>query len=145
MKTTLLYTMAIMLSFFCSCDENRTVIETEPDGYQGNTIKLSNTELNFSSHSSIKEVTTEGEQWVMSIITTNDYYFMDNIVVTTGDIGKFENTPLKIEGDWFIITRELKKIIVEVKSNEINQNRIVKIEVNDRNYFDQVTVTQAGN
>ena len=127
-----------------SCDKETS----EPNGYQDNTIKLSTKELSFASQLSTKEVTTEGEQWGMFIITNEDTdldYSEDNIVMTMGDIGKNENTPLKIEGDWFTITRELKKISVELKANDSNKKRVVKIGVNDRNYFDRVIVEQAGN
>ena len=53
-------------------------------------------------------------------------------------------TPFKIKGDWFTITRELKKISVELKANDSNKKRVVKIGVSDKNYFDRIEVEQAG-
>ena len=134
----------LMMIGLISCDKETS----EPNGYQGDTIKLSTKELSFSSQPSTKEVTTEGEQWVISLIANEDTdldYSKDNIVMTIGDVGKNENTPLKIEGDWFTITRELKKITVELKDNDTNKKRVVKIGVADRNYFDRITVEQDGN
>ena len=106
MKALLLFMTTIMLSLFCSCDKNKT--ETELDGLASNSIHLSTRELKFDSSSSIKEVTTEGNRWMIYIITNEDTdldYSEDNIVMTMGDIGKNENTPLKIEGDWFTLKK----------------------------------------
>ena len=52
---------------------------------------------------------------------------------------------MKIEGEWFKKTRELKKISVELKANDSNKKRVVKIGVSDKNYFDRIEVEQAGN
>lgn len=141
MGKTFLILMAA--SLFLSCNKNAS----EPIGYQDNTIKLSADKLSFTASSASKEVLTEGSQWKLFLITNEDVtldYSVNDLQITTGDIAHYENTPMKIEGDWFTVTRELKKVTVDVKQNNTNKKRILKIGVNDRNYFDRIVVEQSG-
>ncbi len=148
-----IYSLLVVLSLF-AC--NKETDNKEPLGKASDTIKLSTDSLLFNSTDSVKEVTTEGDRWEMGLILNGSYpldYSKENLKYIRGNIGVYENsslpiyenTPLKIEGDWFVISRELKKITVEVKPNETKQNRKVEIMVNDRNYFGTLTVTQSGN
>lgn len=140
----LLMIATMILSILSSCNEDKE--STDLDGRQLDTVKLSTKWLTFNSQASTKEVTTEGDQWNMFLIMNEDTeldYSNDDLVITSGDTGKYENTPLRIEGDWFTVTRELKRITVNVKPNNTNKKRIVKIGVNDRNYFDRIVVEQS--
>lgn len=142
---TIFYLLTIFTLFACDKDKQ----STEPNGHQDDTIKLSTKELTFNTSSATKEIITEGEQWEMHLITNEDDsngldYTVENLKIIKGNIAGYENTPLTIESDWFIITRELKKIKVELKQNKTEKNRTVKIGVSDRNYFDRITVEQLG-
>ena len=135
-----------MMIGLISCDKETS----EPNGYQDDTIKLSTKELSFSLQPSTKEVTTEGEQWVINELEVDGQMYAllhavdyDDLLIERKEINNFA-TPFKIKGDWFTITRELKKISVELKANDSNKKRVVKIGVSDKNYFDRIEVEQAG-
>ena len=54
-------------------------------------------------------------------------------------------TPLRIEGEWFTITREgLKRILVEVKANPMSKERILILPLASGNNGQTLTIKQEG-
>ncbi len=54
-------------------------------------------------------------------------------------------TPLRIEGEWFTITREgLKRILVEVKANPTSKERTLVLPLASGNNGQTLTIKQEG-
>lgn len=124
-----LFTMFLLSS---SCSDEK---DTEIVGKKNDDIKLSTKTLTFDSSSSIKEVTTEGDKWViLSPIKVNEIEVNHT---------KPTMTDYEINGDWYTITKKRKKIIIKVSENESGKSRVIEIPLQSGNYFDALTVTQS--
>lgn len=124
-----LFTMFLLSS---SCSDEK---DTEIVGKKNDDIKLSTKTLTLDSSSSIKEVTTEGDKWViLSPIKVNEIE-VNHAKPTTTDY--------EINGDWYTITKKGKKIIIKVSENESGKSRVIEIPLQSGNYLDALTVTQS--
>ena len=134
-----------MLVVLVACKNN-----DDPIGLQSNTIKFSTSMLKFDSSSSIKEITSEGDQWLINDLKVDDKIYnnldfidYDGLLIERQEI-KGYSAPFKIENDWFTITREFKKLSVELKANDSDNKRVIEIGVFDRNYNERIRIEQEG-
>lgn len=113
-------------------------------------IKLSAKELLFDNTASKQAVTTEGDFWWMdrTIYVDGKCINADDptLRIETGILDGFDvPTPLRIEGEWFIITREgLKRILVEVKANPMPKERTLVLPLASGNNGQILTIKQEG-
>ncbi len=118
-------------------------------GYAPDTIKLSTEELLFDNTTSVQEVMTKGDQWIMDEDVYVDGKRIDaddpTLKIEWGFIEKIDiKTPLRIEGEWFTITRDVKQIRVEVKANTASKERALILYLWDRNYRGHLKIKQEG-
>lgn len=113
-------------------------------------IKLSAKELLFDATASKQTVTTEGDFWWMDRTVYVDGKRIDvddpTLKIEMGILDGFDGpTPLRIEGEWFIITREeLKCILVEVKANPTSKERTLVLPLASGNNGQTLTIKQEG-
>lgn len=114
-------------------------------------IKLSAKELLFDATASKQPVTTEGDFWWMDRAVYVDGKRIDTddptLKIEMGILDGFGSvpTPLRIEGEWFTITREgLKRILVEVKANPMSKERILILPLASGNNGQTLTIKQEG-
>lgn len=114
-------------------------------------IKLSAKELLFDNTASKQSVTTEGDFWWMDRAVYVDGKCINaddpTLKIEMGILDRFGSvpTPLRIEGEWFIITREeLKRIQVEVKANPMPKERILVLPLVSGNNGQTLTIKQEG-
>lgn len=114
-------------------------------------IKLSAKELLFDATASKQPVTTEGDFWWMDRAVYVDGKRIDaddpTLKIEMGILDGFgpTPTPLHIEGEWFIITREeLKRILVEVKANPTAKERTLVLPLASGNNGQTLTIKQEG-
>ncbi|WP_342986201.1 hypothetical protein [Bacteroides thetaiotaomicron] len=113
-------------------------------------IKLSAKELLFDATASKQPVTTEGDFWWMDRAVYVDGKCIDaddpTLKIEMGILDGFDGpTPLRIEGEWFIITREeLKRILVEVKANPTPKERTLVVPLASGNNGQTLTIKQEG-
>lgn len=113
-------------------------------------IKLSAKELLFDATASKQTVTTEGDFWWMDRTVYVDGKRIDvddpTLKIEMGILDGFDGpTPLHIEGEWFIITREeLKRILVEVKANPTAKERTLVLPLASGNNGQTLTIKQEG-
>lgn len=113
-------------------------------------IKLSAKELLFDATASKQPVTTKGDFWWMDRAVYVDGKRIDaddpTLKIETGILDGFDvPTTLRIEGEWFTVTREgLKRILVEVKANPTSKERTLILYLWDRNYRGHLKIKQEG-
>ena len=138
-----------------SCDRT----PGEPDGLQGDTIRLSADRLTFGAGSSTQEVTSAGASWTIIEFEENDYiYIMVPEAVEYEEYGSYDFEFKNLAGafcdeahpavtlirsPWFELRRELRRITVTVAPNDTGMERSVVFTLEDRNYFGRLTVAQA--
>lgn len=132
------------------CNDKSEILE--PLGPSGiDYIKLSAKELLFDNTTSVQEVTTEGNFWWLE----GNVYIDDKYVgrgdptlkIETGTIDGFNLRPtiLRIEGEWFTITRpEIKRIGVCVKANPTPKERTLILPLTRGNSCQTLTIKQKG-
>ena len=96
-------------------------------------------------------MTTEGDFWWMDRAVYVDGKRIDTddptLKIEMGILDGFGSvpTPLRIEGEWFTITREgLKRILVEVKANPMSKERILILPLASGNNGQTLTIKQEG-
>ncbi len=113
-------------------------------------IKLSAKELLFDNTASKQPVTTEGDFWWMDRTVYVDGKRIDaddpTLKIEMGILDGFDGpTPLRIEGEWFTVTREgLKRILVEVKANPMSKERTLVLPLASGNNGQTLTIKQEG-
>lgn len=113
-------------------------------------IKLSAKELLFDATASKQPVTTEGDFWWMDRAVYVDGKRIDAddpmLKIEMGILDGFDvPTPLRIEGEWFTVTREgLKRILVEVKANPTSKERTLVLPLASGNNGQTLTIKQEG-
>lgn len=132
---------------------------SEPDGLQGDTIRLSTDRLTFGADGSTQEVTATGASWtIVDFKESGKTYAISPEAAESEEYGSydfgFENLDgafcdeahpavTLIRSPWFELRRELRRITVTVAPNDTGTERSVVFTLEDRNYFGRLTVTQA--
>ncbi len=125
--------VAIMLACF-SCGSNE-------DKYDP--IKLSDTNIECSYEEGDCTVSTVGESWWLRQYVVIDSHFTPvEELITTYENNNPEFPPVKIEGDWFVITKGVKNISVQLSENETKGKRMLVVPLQDHDYYRQLTIVQ---
>jgi hypothetical protein len=141
----------IILILSCVILVSCTFVHTELIGLQGDTIKLSSDELFFGAEGGNLMVSTEGTRWhIEHFIDINDSCYSlfdeDNFFIEMEDSSTSRGylNIVKIEGDWFTITKETEqKITFLVLPNGTGSVRKLYLGVWDGNFYTGVRVVQA--
>jgi hypothetical protein len=132
----------------------------EPKGIQGDTIKLSADKLFSPAKGGEFEITTKGQSWIVyssisvdskwyefrcDSVENNWYWIYNDIEFPIEKNGNnFSHNTIKIEGPWFIIHKvNQQKIIFTVFPNDTGKDRTLILNLNDRNFFTGITLTQS--
>ena len=100
-------------------------------------IHLSMKKAEFSADGDSVLITTKGGGWWVSCISVNDsnYYDFKGVNVITDHY--------KITGNCFVVERRDKfTLFISLSANQEITKRIVKVNLEDGDYFDWVTITQ---
>lgn len=124
--------------------------KADPEGFDyTDHIKLSAKELLFDNTASKQPVTTEGDFWWMDRTVYVDGKRIDaddpTLKIEMGILDGFGSvpTPLRIEGEWFTVTREgLKRILVEVKANPTSKERTLVLPLASGNNGQTLKIKQ---
>lgn len=131
----------------------------EPDGLQGDTIKLSTDRLTFGADGATKEVTSKGAFWtIINFQENGNTYIAHPEAVESDEYAAYDFEFENLEGafcdeanpavtlvrsPWFELRRELRSITVTTTPNDTGKERSVVFTLEDRDYFGRLTVTQA--
>ena len=131
MKYLVLLISLLFISTACSVNND------SPVGFSEDIIKLSQKEASFSSSGDSIVITTEGETWWVENISLDGTSFDLQEVNTLN--GNFE-----INAEDFVIERKnATEIHISMTPNSTQTDRVLRISLEDGNYFDGITITQA--
>jgi len=108
------------------------------DGKWKDNIKLSQKEVNFSAESNTVDVITEGSKWWIGEI------FLDNKNYDLSDVNTQAANFVISKEDFSISRIDSKKLHIEVFANDTRDDRVLKIFLQNGDYFDVIEVRQAG-
>src|SRR5690625_1193548 len=117
-----------LLSFSC--------YKNQPDGKWKDNIKLSQKTLHFDSSADTAIVTTESSGWWLNNIDFNGK------AVDISDV-KVTAQEFVVEKPEFTVARKNeKKIIISMNRNNSGSERILRVALQNGDYFDGIKVTQ---
>ena len=134
MKKLMIFIFGVIL--LASCQED------EPIGMWDDIIKLSTKSAAFTAQTDSITITTEGNWWWIENIT-----FKDSIYTYYGreDINLESNSYAIIEEDFVVERRDENTLFVKMNENKTSEEQTMRITLEAGDYFDYVTITQAGN
>jgi len=109
---------------------------SEKEGDWDDNIELTQKEFQFSSSENSVVIKTNKEGWWINNVSLNGE--MDYEETENSDGGFLIN-----EDDFIVEKISSKEIYVEMKSNSTNSKRILKIGIQNGNYFDGISITQS--
>ena len=112
--------------------------KVKPVGKWDDNIKLSTKNVEFDANQNSITVMTEGNWWWVTDVSVNGEVFNipENINVLSESY--------IIKQDCFIVQRKDKNTLyIEIKKNQSNTIRIIKVGLQAGNYFDSIIVTQS--
>ncbi len=113
---------------------------TEPDGKWDDNIHLSSKSMNIPAETTSVLITTQGTSWWLHGIGLDDDWSFD-----FSDVDTLEEDFLIEEDEFTIERRNATEIHITMRANTTNQDRELTIGLQAGNYFDAITITQAGN
>lgn len=134
MKSTMIIGVFVTLCLgLISCDS-----QEEPVGFSDDVIQLSERALLVTVESNSSIVTTKGTGWWIEGIYLNDDWSYDlSTIDTTKD-------NFVIEHDPFTIARKnTTELHISMSQNDTGSQRVLFIGLQDGNYSDGITITQA--
>jgi len=127
--------LTFSLVILYSCSDKKDLIGKSED-----IIKLSTKAVDFNSGIDSVSITTEGDWWWVHDITIDEtsYTFHEGLGP------EIEN--YSITDDYFVVERRHKTtLFIKVMANLSSNQRIITVGLEAGDYFDRVTITQAGN
>jgi len=132
----------IMILFFglfilSSCSDKEVI-----DGKWDDNIKLSTKSVELTSKLDSVTITTEGDWWWIDAVSFEDstysYYGREDI--------NLESDSYSIIEEQFLIERRDKNtLFIKIDENNTGNERVMNITFEAGDYFDYVTIKQAGN
>jgi len=112
-----------------------------PDGKWDDIIKLSSKYVEFSANADSAEITAKGDWWWINAVGIGDKVYT---LYNREDIN-LESNSYVIEEDCFVVAKlDKNTIFVKMNKNNTGGERILKISLEAGDYFDGVTIKQAG-
>lgn len=118
--------------FLTSCGDEKSLI-----GKWDDNIHLSTRKVTLSNKADSATITTKGTSWWIDSITIGDKTFGNSV-------GGTSTGTVLSEGDVTISRKTVNSLFVKVGENTTGSPRVVKISLESGDYFDGVTITQAG-
>ena len=102
-------------------------------------IKLSTKSANFSSNADSITITAEGNWWwINNVFADSNSYYYDQDVHP-------ESENYSIQNDYFeVAKKDNHTIFVKMDANPLSSQRRLMISVEAGDYFDMISITQAG-
>lgn len=124
--------LIIFSSILFSCSDTK-----RNEGEWDDNIKLSQKLVEFNATADSVIITTEGSWWWITNVSVNGTYFH-----VTPDID-VESDHYLFKQDCFTVERRDKNILfIMLEANPLKVKRIVSVELEAGDYFDQVSITQ---
>lgn len=110
----------------------------EPDGKQGDTIKLSQKEAVFGADGGSLLITTGGSTWWITSVSVNGKHFFDKNFRS-----QEKEVFYRFKEDCFTVERRTKNtLFIQLDENTTSEQREVFVQLQDRNYFGGVKIIQ---
>lgn len=136
MKKIVIYGILALFGFFmnsCTKSENEEII-----GKWDDNIKLSQKTATLNSNENSITITTESTFWWLGGISLN------NKNIELADVEKLSKNFVIANSDFQVERKEDgKKIIITLKQNNTNSERILVVSMQNGDYFDGVRIIQA--
>ncbi|EIA07774.1 hypothetical protein [Flavobacterium frigoris] len=136
MKKIVIYGILALIGFFmnsCTKSENEEII-----GKWDDNIKLSQKTATLNSNENSITITTESTFWWLGGISLN------NKNIELADVEKLSKNFVIANSDFQVERKEDgKKIIITLKQNNTNSERILVVSMQNGDYFDGVRIIQA--
>jgi hypothetical protein len=132
-KIMILFLGLLILS---SCSDKKVI-----DGKWDDIIKLSTKNVELTSKIDSVTITTEGDWWWIDAVSFEDsiysYYAREDI--------NLESDSYSISEEQFLIERRDKNtLFIKLEANNTEKERVMNITLEAGDYFDYVTIKQAG-
>lgn len=131
MKKIILFTFLISIIMFTSCEKS--------DGLWDDCIKLSAKSVDFNANGGDFTVTSKGTFWLLG--TSKPYQAAPLFDVP---VENRTTTPYQITGEWYTINRPQEKILtIHIDPNTTGKKRIIYVNLEMGDYFDNIRINQA--
>ncbi len=122
------FILLILTAFAFSCSDSK-------EGDWDDNIELSQKEVQFTNSENSIVITTRQDGWWINDVTLNGTAVF---VKTENPNGEF----LLDEDEFMIERRSSKELYIEMAANTTGAERVLKIGLQNGNYFDGISITQ---
>ncbi|SHL85838.1 hypothetical protein [Flavobacterium chilense] len=127
----------LLIVLFCVFSLALVSCNNEQDGKSGDNIKLSQRDVNFTSASNSVAITTKYGGWWLNEIALNK----ESVDLTNVD--KISNSFTVTNSEFEVKRKDANTILITMNKNSTGTERILKVGIQRRNYYDGIKITQS--